>query len=275
MITIIVYDNGSSRMLDSLSSQVDKRYEVLSVIGKNASEAFNKGLKQTQNEYVWFVQSSDELYIHALDGITTFLKCNHPDVAVFDFKQQYESGRIEQIHPNIYSSPAGAFIPMLAQGKYPSTLCHKIFRTAVLKDASISFDERLSVFYENDFLLKLYSSSNTIITAYSQKNIVIHPTIELPLQYERTRFAISQAGKNEYPLYLQSVKQLLGKKYDGILDYETFDYKYALLSHGLLDRKAFNLYLPTPLWMMLKKPYKFTRLLKYVAVYIVNRFTIK
>jgi hypothetical protein len=59
------------------------------------------------------------------------------------------------------------------------------------------------------------------------------------------------------------------------LDAETFDYKYALSNNGLLDRKAFNLYLPTPLWMMLRKPYKFTRLLKYVAVYIVNKFMIK
>ncbi len=275
MITIIVYDNGSGRMINPLSAQVDKGYEVLSVTGKNAAEAFNKGLRQTQNEYVWFVQSNDQVGVNALDNITKILKSNHPDVAVFDFKQRYDGDRIEQLRPNTYSAPAGAFVPMLAQGKYPSTLCHKIFRTKMLRDAAISFNEQLSVFYENEFLLKLYSCNTSIITLYAQQNIVTHPTIDLPMQYDRPRFVISQAGKDEYPLYLQLVKQILGRKYNQILDAETFDYKYALSNNGLLDRKAFNLYLPTPLWMMLRKPYKFTRLLKYVAVYIVNKFMIK
>ena len=275
MITIIVYDNGSCCMNDSLSKQVDKGYEVLSVTGKNAAEAFNVGLKQTQMEYVWFVQSTDEVCVNALSAIKTYLESNHPDVAVFDFMQRYDGDRIEQLHPNTYSAPAQAFVPMLAQGKYPSTLCHKIFRTRMLIDTAISFNEQLSVFYENEFLLKLYSSNTSIITLYAPQNIVIHPTIDLPMQYDRPRFVISQAGKYEYPLYLQLVKQILGRKYSQILDAETFDYKYALSNNGLLDRKAFNLYLPTPLWMMLRKPYKFTRLLKYVAVYIVNKFMIK
>lgn len=275
MITIVIYDKGSSKMTDPLSAQVDKGYEVLSVTGKNAPEAFNKGLKQTQNEYVWFVQSDDELCIEALGFIITYLENKNPDVAVFDFKQRYEGGRVEQLYPNTYNAPSEAFVPMLAQGKYPATLCHKIFRTKVLKDAEISFDERLSVFYENEFLLKLYSRNETITTLYAPQNIVTLPTIDLPMQYDRPRFAISQAGKDEYPLYVQIVKQLLGRRYDQILDAETFDYKYALSNNGLLDRKAFNLYQPTPLWMMLRKPYKFTRLLKYVAVYVVNKFMIK
>lgn len=274
MITIIVYNNGSSRMMDSLSAQSYKGYDVLSVAGKNAAEAFNKALLEAQNEYVWFLQSDDEIYVDAVSRVIEFVKSNHPDVAVFDYKQQYAEGRIELLHPNTYSAAAEAFVPMLAQGKYPVTLCHKIFRTALLRDASISFNERLNVFYENEFLLKLYTSVKRINTQYIQLTVVTHPSIDLPIQYDRPRFVISQAGKDEYPLYLQTVKQLLGKKYDLILDAETFDYKYALSNNGLLKRTMFNQYLPTPLWMMLRKPYKFTRLLKYVAVYIVNKFTI-
>ena len=275
MITIVVYNNGNSRIMDSLSAQSDKGYDVSYVSGNNAAEAFNKGLRQAQGEYVWFLQSDDEICTDTISNVIAFVENNKPDVAVFDYKQRYADGKIELLHPNTYSASAEAFVPMLAQGKYPSTLCHKIFRTALLKEANISFNERLNVFYENEFLLKLYVGEKSIKTQYARLTIVTHPTIDRPMQYDRPRFVISQAGKEEYPLYLQIVKQLLGKKYDQILDAETFDYKYALSNNGLLKRTAFNKYLPTPLWMMLRKPYKFTRLLKYVAVYMVNKFSIK
>lgn len=274
MITIVVYNNGNSRMMDSLSAQSDKGYDVLYVSGNNAAEAFNKGLRQAQGEYVWFLQSDDEISIDAISIVSVFLENNHPDVAVFDYKQRYADGRIELLHPNTYSAPTEAFVPMLAQGKYPSTLCHKIFRTALLKEANISFNERLNVFYENEFLLKLYVGKKSIKTQYARQTIVTHPTIDVPMQYNRSRFVITQMSKDEYPLYIQIVKKLIGEKYEQIIDAETFEYKYALFTNGLLKRTEFNLYLPTPLVIMLRKPYKLTRLLKYTAVYFVNKIMI-
>lgn len=271
MITIITNNIEKSILSSNLQRFSENDIEILFYQEPCLADAYNKGIVEASGEYIWFLTENDIPQTDAIDIIRQTIKAEQSEIFVFDYSELYEGGLKVCRHPNTYFAPAHQFIPMLTQFKYPSYIGDKIFKRSYLLNAKVLFDNELDIFADRLFMITLLKFNPKTRLNYIPENLITTFMQKERDLYSYIRHPISPKCKEEYPLYEKKVKKILGKDYIELIDQETFDFKYELSNSGLLDRSSFNTYLPTPLYLMLKKPYKLSRLLKYIAVYMANK----
>lgn len=94
-LEVLLVDNGSTDGSGALCDRYaaeDPRVRALHLGEKDVSAARNAGLSAARGEYVWFVDSDDEIPPHALDTLWRIARENRPDLIRFGYRR-VENGR--------------------------------------------------------------------------------------------------------------------------------------------------------------------------------------
>lgn len=157
-IEILIVDDGSTDRTPEAERRLaeqDARVRVLSNKGTGVSAARNCGIAAAEGECIMFVDSDDGFRSEDIEGLLGLMD-TETDMVAFGFTQ---TGPQEGMSTD-YSLPEGTWengISYLKYFIYPrnhTTVWAKIFRTAVIRDGSITFPTDLKAYEDIVFLYR-------------------------------------------------------------------------------------------------------------------------
>ena len=101
LIEIILIDDGSTdHSLELMKTYQQKDLngiiKVISQENKGAGETRNRGLKESNGLYIWFVDSDDRINWKGFDSLISLLQKENLDIVLFNFLLLYSSGKLER-----------------------------------------------------------------------------------------------------------------------------------------------------------------------------------
>lgn len=148
--------DGSGRICDEYSEN-DPRVRVIHKPNSGVSDTRNKGLDMAKGEWIFFLDSDDELYPYSLSSL---LKCSYDcDMVVSVYKlnvidpKRISQNRLRKSRRSIngYVDSEG-FLLHLINTKYlfSATVFPKLYKNKILKDNNLRFSQ--NIYYAEDQL---------------------------------------------------------------------------------------------------------------------------
>lgn len=152
-IEIIVVDDCSpDNSIEIARSTVSKHINKDKVIfakhqtNKGLSAARNTGINLASGEYIYFLDSDDELPLDAIQTLATVAtKYKNPDIIVGNFELIGNDQRqiLQYQLPNIYTDSAIEILKLYENEKWPTAATNKLVRANFLKEFNLLFEEGL------------------------------------------------------------------------------------------------------------------------------------
>ena len=158
---IILVDDGStdnSLQLAQKYETQDERVKVIHQSNQGVSEARNTGIKNAHGKYIMFLDA-DDYFLPALSSVLANQITN--DLIVLSF----EAGNNQKISDNrIYSIAEieKAQVLMLENPTKYMTVWSKIFNREIITQNQLSFDSKLRVAEDGDFMIQYLLNCHTI-----------------------------------------------------------------------------------------------------------------
>lgn len=249
---IILINDGSTdksaELCDNFMKK-DRRVKSIHQLNSGVSTARNRGLELSSGDYVLFMDSDDYWDNDSVlyDLVTILKEEDNPDWIHNDSYIIERSNGTKYIHetglnPSIFNSLIGkkALINFLSSTEYfMGSVCKSVFKTSVIKEHKIEFEDGISVGEDADWLYRfiLRSKRNILInrpfychrfdrpgSAMATKN---YYKINSYLSIIEKWFDIAVATNDEY------FKNIINQKFsDNFIDY--FKYIYPLKSEERL-----------------------------------------
>lgn len=145
LIEIILIDDGSTdHSLELMKTYQQKDLngiiKVISQENKGAGETRNRGLKESNGLYIWFVDSDDRINWKGFDSLISLLQKENLDIVLFNFLLLYSSGKLERYGLfDLDTSDIKSGIKLFTEKRiYPSPW-NKIFRREFLTQNDLWF----------------------------------------------------------------------------------------------------------------------------------------
>lgn len=245
---IIIVDDGSKDGTSDICDNLEKIYSQVTCIHKEnggVSSARNRGIDESQGEYILFMDSDDGYENGALSSVTELIEKNKPDLLIFGLSFDYYKGdTIYRCDKLIYpaegtvspSEWSSCFSEMFDYNAL-SSACNKIFKTQIIKDNKIRFNK--DVFIMEDFLFV------TDYLRYTDKIYLLPEIIYRYRQPDDEMRAYTRMNRiddlNDYlaPFYnsMESLENSLKENYD--LNFPQGDKVLFRLYSMLLSQKAY------------------------------------
>ena len=137
---IIVVNDGTKDNSMEIVEKYSKLYSNISVINQRnqgLSVARNTGMKKSQGDYLWFVDSDDWITENSLGSIISVLD-NKIDILQIQYQLCYEDGRIESVKPCIINNVVSGVYQTL-RGGVETPAQFSIYRKQFLIDNNFEF----------------------------------------------------------------------------------------------------------------------------------------
>ena len=182
---ILVNDGTPDRSIEQISDLLEQHDNIRVVYQDNQGlpAARNRGLSEATGEYVFFLDSDDILFDHALSLLLEKASVKKTDMVMADFITLTDE-EISKRHDfsfqqgNLWTEKSGR--QLLIEDQNPGfgafTVWHTLYRLSFLKEHNIRFVPGIS--YAEDFPFthecclraKLCLRTNLVVTAYRQRN---------------------------------------------------------------------------------------------------------
>ena len=152
-IEVILINDGSkdsSGEICDTYAKKDSRVKVIHKENGGVSSARNKGLEASTGDFIMFVDSDDWIEVEAITSLMKIQNRNNYDVIMFGayrenliLEKTTKTNLIEQSFENI--DEINEVLPKLIRQEKINSLWSKIYKSSVIKDNRISFNESLSI----------------------------------------------------------------------------------------------------------------------------------
>ena len=169
---IILVNDGSkdeSAILCEALSEKDPRILFFNQDNMGVSAARNKGINVSSGEYIVFVDADDTIEVEMLSKMLDCQKKYDSDLVICNFRQTYDNGQnveydqlkvkeMEQIDPLVVVSR----VISIADDAIYGSCCRTLFRSKLITDNNIRFQEELTIQEDMQFLLKCIEISKNV-----------------------------------------------------------------------------------------------------------------
>ena len=171
-IEVVIVNDGSTDETATICSSLVNKYSFVKYFEKQnggVSSARNFALKKISGEYVWFVDSDDLI----LEGAISEIFKTQSDIAVFNFSR-LNNGQEEDVRlvakEFLYkiTSLDSFFKDYVFSYKLNNALWNKVFKTSILKENALTFDENIKVGEDYLFSLVFYKAVKEIYFSKAQ-----------------------------------------------------------------------------------------------------------
>ena len=196
---VIFIDDGSTdesiRILKEImvGSEQEFSFKLLQQVNQGLSSARNIGILNATGEYIFFLDSDDEIEINFVETIlTSCYKYSQPDTLIFDYSSIDEFGNALDSnygHGSIYRQKdlctSEQILTALSKGEIPTTAWSFVTKRSVIEKHDLLFSVGKN-FEDNNFTPKVF---------YFSKNIVV---ISLRLYRYRKRPGSIMSNHQEF-----------------------------------------------------------------------------
>lgn len=166
-IEILLIDDGSedsSLKIAQKLSQFDKRIKVAHKSNAGVSSARNLGIKKAVGEYIIFIDADDYLIdVKAVEKIDYSIK-KGSDTAIYNIR--YENKRLKHtLQAGQYikrDNTFNKFLFTLIKNEYLNSVCNKAYKSKIINQNRIRFDERLKVGEDLLFNIEYFKHSQSV-----------------------------------------------------------------------------------------------------------------
>ena len=161
LIEIILVDDGSTDQSATICDEYAKKVDnirVFHLTNKGVSAARNFGIKHSNGQWIWFIDSDDFIAINAIKVIIKNIKLYNPDVMIFKYDNVSEN--------HLYGSKKRGHlinkkeaINSLILPEYATFPWNKIFRKTILIQYKIYFPENMILCEDMEFCSKAYDNA--------------------------------------------------------------------------------------------------------------------
>ena len=152
---IIVNDGSTDNTKELLENNISSDIILISKDNGGVSSARNLGIEKSTGDYIWFIDSDDEIYDGTTDFIIEKIK-SKKDLYIFDFVAVHISGR-SVYNTNFFSkindlSNVDLINKIMLSSNF-NAIWHKIFSSKIIKENNIKFIEGIKNGEDGMFLL--------------------------------------------------------------------------------------------------------------------------
>ena len=147
---ILVNDGSKDKSLELCKKYEGERIKVLDKPNGGASSARNLGIKNAKGDFVVFIDSDDTIPVNAMQSLIEN-SSEEVDTVIGNFNHQYGDKIIRHLHmlkPGVYDYKD--LLPSFIDdgrlsGFLISTSCSTLYRSSIIKNANIHFNEKLRI----------------------------------------------------------------------------------------------------------------------------------
>ena len=158
----ILIDDGStdkSGEICNYYSSIDSRFKVIHCINSGVSKARNIGISVCQGDYIIFVDSDDKVKSNILKDMVENIEKYNSDVVITGITFIEKETMTKEILPEVCESLGlniWEYICKDSTGLF-GYVANKLYKSSVIKDNNIRFDENKKIQEDLDFALTVYS----------------------------------------------------------------------------------------------------------------------
>lgn len=208
---VILINDGStdkSGYICDIYTKKDERFKVIHSKNSGVSSARNKGLDACTGDYIIFVDSDDEVKNNMLEEMLYYLKQSEADVIITGITFVKDGKKLKDILPHKYGKfdlEIWEYICKDNSGMF-GYISNKMYKSYIIKDNHIRFDEDKKIQEDLDFALTVYSKCNTFYMLdksyylYNQeeKNRVKEPLTYMQIEVKKRDILIDLGIYDKY-----------------------------------------------------------------------------
>ena len=238
---LILIDDGSidsSFLICKTYSELYANIHFFSQVNAGPSAARNNGLRYVNGDYVAFIDSDDWIESDFLEQYSQALCEDDYDLLFQSFVNDDDNGNLSfnfSISSDTYSEQKSDIITKLYECHNFGWVWNKLFRTSILRDNSLFFDENVWRCEDELFTIEFLRFASTIKSLNTHKYHYISRAGSLirlenkPLRYREIRERIIHGL---LPMVNENLAKIFLKEY-------LFDLKFCMLM-ACMDRKMYE-----------------------------------
>lgn len=175
---IIVNDGSTDNTAEILAgfAQKDTRIDVINKDNGGLCSARNSGIERALGEYLFFVDDDDELPIDYIDSFMQY-EYDNDDLVIDSYSTKInDEHSVPMSFDTAYFEDSKKTINYLTGNMPDKPYCFfahgKRFKTSIIKDANLDFDENIRFVEDRPFVLKYILTSKTCRIINNHKYIV-------------------------------------------------------------------------------------------------------
>ena len=172
-IEVILIDDGStdnSVYICNKYEKMDSRIKVIKQNNSGVSAARNRGINESSGEFIMFLDSDDTIYSETIKELISYLDNDESDIAIFGMSFDYYQRNIFKYkkelsfeeNATISSTEIKKYFLKLYGTNYLSPVWNKLFKTKIIKDNKIFFEEDMAILEDFKFVLDVIEQSKNI-----------------------------------------------------------------------------------------------------------------
>lgn len=207
---ILINDGSTDKSGDicDIYTKKDERFKVIHSKNSGVSSARNKGLNVCTGDYIIFVDSDDEVKNNMLEEMLYYLKQSEADVIITGITFVKDGKKVKDILPpkhGKFDLEIWEYICKDNSGMF-GYISNKMYKSYIIKDNHIRFDEDKKIQEDLDFALTVYSKCNTFYMLdksyylYNQeeKNRVKEPLTYMQIEVKKRDILIDLGIYDKY-----------------------------------------------------------------------------
>ena len=210
---LLLIDDGStdgSGEICDVFSEKDRRIHVFHKENGGVSSARNLGLEQATGEWIYFVDSDDEVLTNGLQTLVDSIS-DDGDIVMGGFVEEDENGNCISVDKRVVLSLTKRQSIITLYGgngsfyHYCGYLWMRLLRRSVIQDYNLRFDTAISIKEDTLFLMQYICKSN---------GITRQTTAPVYKYYRRSDSAMGRVEKSYDPKYVDSFYALVKMKHE-------------------------------------------------------------
>lgn len=230
---IIVNDGSSDNTEKEIKSIKSEKIKYYSIKNQGVSYARNYGVKHALGEYLMFIDADDEYTPHFIRKMFEEIEKSEADQVCASYYTVDNNNKIiGKISYKYYTffSPCECIIQLQKNNLF-NQVWNKIYKTKIIKENKIYFDEKISIAEDEKFNLEYLNYCNKI-------RIIDEPLYKYKITLNGLGFSFNLKSNEIKLQIINQIEKIFEKqKYDKSYIFESYIIQYFSLVSNIVDKR--------------------------------------
>ena len=166
---LVVNDGSTDGSWEVVAAYSDERIRIIDKQNGGVSSARNLGIEKAKGEYIAFLDADDKWYPKYLEVLADGFE-KYPDASILSNRLVYRHDGEEEFETETKEAVSYEtldFIKTLSKGEFPIHIGSTLFKTSLLYDKALRFNESMRLAEDVNFMLRVSRYGKVILSDYT------------------------------------------------------------------------------------------------------------